>query len=137
MTYTAPTADDLQAAFPAFATVSDGTVNFWLNRAIPEVEADWSDNDRAYGQMLLAAHYMTLNGIGTGSEAQTAALGAKRLKSGAFEIEVGATNSASAFAMTNYGRQFLLLLRRYRGAMVTGTGTVCAGGHYRSSLLGW
>lgn len=123
MAYTAPTADDLQAAFPAFAAVADGTVTYWLNRAIPEVEADWSDGDRAFGQMLLAAHYMTLNGIGTGSEAQTAGLGAKRLKSGAFEIELGAASDMEGLRSTNYGRQFVALLKRYRGAMVTGTGT--------------
>lgn len=118
----APGLAEFKAIFPAFAAVPDAAIEFWLGRATPEVGDDWGA-DADLGRYYLAAHYMTLNGIGTSSEAQTAGLGAKRLKSGAFEIELGASADAEGLKSTNYGRQFMALLRRHRGAMVTGTGT--------------
>lgn len=133
MPYTAPSADDLKAAFSAFAAVEDATIEFWIERAGRLVDTSWTEGDYQMGQMLLAAHYMVINGLGTGAEAAAAAAGAsgfKRMKSGSLDLErfeSASGGSAEGFSSTSYGQQFLALLRVNKGGpRVTATGTVPA-----------
>ena len=113
--------------YPSFATVDNETVATYLADATADV-GDWGDlTDRA--TYLLAAHMMTLNGIGSGTEAEMAnngATGMTRLKSGAFEVAFsGAVNTKSAYMVTRFGSQFYELLRRVKaGPIVTDSGVV-------------
>lgn len=130
MAYTDPTADDLQASLPKFAAVADATVEFWLVRARRQVDETWSEGDYAMGQMLLAAHLMTLQGLGTGAEAEAAANGTgdyKTIRTGSVTLErFDRGESASGdLASTSYGRQFIALARQnVGGPRVMATGTV-------------
>lgn len=115
-------------AFPAFAGVTDATLQFWIGRASGLIDASWSAHDRAFAGYLLAAHYMTLNGLGAGTEAEMAnngATGMTKLKSGAFEVSFsdGAGANKGAYSGTKYGLQFYEILRRNKaGPLVTGGG---------------
>ena len=113
--------------YPSFSEVDSDTVATYLADATADV-GDWGDlTDRAV--YLLAAHNMTLNGIGSGTEAEMAnngATGMTRLKSGAFEVAFsGAANTKSAYMGTRFGSQFYELLRRVKaGPLVTDSGVV-------------
>lgn len=131
MAYTDADADDLQTAFPRFAAVEDETVEFWLTRARRHVDESWTEGDYAMGQMLMAAHLMTLNGLGTGAEAEMAAAGVsdfKSVRSGAFSFTRGDGDSGVAsgsLGSTSYGRQFAALARlNVGGPRVTPTGAL-------------
>jgi hypothetical protein len=131
MAYTDATADDLKTAYPRFAAVEDETVEFWLERARRGVDESWTEGDYAMGQMLLAAHHMTLNGLGTGVEATVAAQGMgdfKSVRSGSFSLDRGEAGSAAAagtLGSTSYGRQFAALAKlNVGGPRVMATGTI-------------
>lgn len=129
--YAKPAPLHLQARFPAFADVSVDTIQYWLTDAERLVTDSWVEGDYAIGLMLLAAHNMVLNGLGTGAEAAAAAAGAsgyKVMRSGSLTLErfdAGSNTSqaGTGFASTTYGAQFLQLLRANRGGpRVVGTG---------------
>ncbi|WP_343711904.1 DUF4054 domain-containing protein [Inquilinus sp.] len=120
MAWNPPTPADLKARFPAFAAVSDSVVQGALDEAALQVDETWvSEADFRLGRLLLAAHILTLDGLGTGAEAEAAAAGAmgfKRMKSGRLELErfsaADAGGDGSVLGSTSYGRRFLELLRR-------------------------
>jgi hypothetical protein len=131
MAYTEATPADLKAAFPRFAPVADETVTFWLTRARRQVDTSWTEDDYAMGQMLLAAHLMTLQGLGTGAEAEAGANGTgdyRSIRSGAITLERfdrAAGGAQGELGSTSYGRQWLALAHANRGgARVTATGTL-------------
>lgn len=130
MAYTPASASDLKAAFPAFAAVAEDTIDFWLERARRIVDESWTEGDYSYGQMLLACHYMTLNGLGTGTDAQVNAEGLgdfKAVRSGQFSFQrADSSNAANGeIASTSYGRQWASLARSNRGGVrITGTGSI-------------
>lgn len=128
MSWTAPTAADLKAAFPAFTDVADASIDYWLTRAARTVDASWPDADGPHAQMLLAAHYLTQQGLGAGAEAQAFASGAtgfRRVRSGALDLERFDKEPASDYETTSYGKQFSALLRTIAGGpRVTGTGAL-------------
>lgn len=131
MAYTDATAAGLKAAFPRFAAVEDETVEFWLERARRHVDESWTEGDYAMGQMLMAAHLMTLNGLGTGTEAEMAAAGVsdfKSVRSGAFSFTRGdgaSSAESGALGSTSYGRQFAALARiNVGGPRVMATGAL-------------
>jgi Protein of unknown function (DUF4054) len=141
--YANASASTLKAAFAKFASVSDATVEFWLERARRLVDQSWTEGDYAMGQMLLACHYMTREGLGTGTEAQIAAEGLGEftsVKSGQFSFtrkENSGDGSADAGSMsaTSYGRQWLTLCRINRGgARITPTGSVPDASLYPSGI---
>lgn len=114
------------AAFPAFASVDAGAVAFWHARAVGNA-AGYGD-DREYGEMLWTAHYLTLQGLGTGGEAQRNGEfgGATSIKSGTLSLGwEGGGRATEGLRSTSYGRLLWPLLRAYGGGpLVTGTGTV-------------
>lgn len=127
--YADPSAATLKAAFTKFASVADSTVEFWLDRARRHVDQSWTEGDYAMGQMLLACHLMTLEGLGTGTEAQIAAEGLgdfTSVKSGQFSFTRGESAAAGgSLGSTSYGRQWLALAKLNRGgARLTPTGSV-------------
>lgn len=121
---------ELKAMLPAFAAVADATIQLWLNRAARIVDDGWAAEDQQHAQILLAAHYMTLNGLGTGAEAEMAAAGASSfvgMRSGALSLQRGdqaQTAHMGEYGQTQYGRQFWPLLRANRGGpRLTPSGT--------------
>lgn len=132
MAYTQATAADLKDAFAKFAAVADETVEFWLERARRMVDSSWTEDDRAFAEMLLACHYMTTEGLGAGTEAQIAAEGLgdfTSVKSGQFSFTrkeaASGTEAADEIASTSYGRRWLALARANRGgARITPTGAI-------------
>lgn len=130
MAYENPSADELQAAFPRFAAVADETVEFWLEQARRLVDQSWTEGDYAMGQMLLACHYMTLEGLGSGSEAEINAQGLgdfTSVRSGSFAFtRKGGSDSiaAGAIGSTSYGTRWLAMAKVNKGGpRVTATGT--------------
>ena len=115
MSHIVPTPGELIATFPAFAGVETARVQFWIDRAQRVVDDSWAAEDHELALMLHAAHEMVLNGFGSGAEAEAAAAGAsafRGVRSGALALE--RDTAAEGFAATQYGRQFLPLLRRNR-----------------------
>jgi hypothetical protein len=135
MAYTAPTPADLKTAFPAFASVDDAVIQFWLDRAARMVDESWPEGDFAFARELLACHYMMLNKIGVTS---TTAIpdGVTDFKSGGFQVKFADKVAESAidgsYQATLYGRQFEPLLMAAKGGpRVVGGGTVpCYGYGY-------
>lgn len=130
MAYTVPTADELQTRYPAFADVADVTVDYWIDDAQRFVDESWTESDYAPALMALAAHNMSLAGMGT--EATTVSslpAGVTRFKSGSFEAnftdDAANARMAGSFGATRYGQEYLLLLRRNKGGpRVQATGAV-------------
>lgn len=118
MAYSTPTAAELKARFPAFNAVGEPAITSAIGEAERITDAGWPDADRTLGVMLYAAHVLTLDGLGTGTEAQLA--GFKRLKIGSLELEASASIAAGSGPLyqTGYGRRFAELLRRVRGPAI-------------------
>lgn len=99
--------------FPAFADVSDETVQSVLDEATARtVAGSWtSSTDYDLAIMLYTAHTLTLDGQGTSTEAQLA--GFKRLRIGSLELERQDAGSTSFGSMssTSYGQRYLQLVR--------------------------
>jgi len=118
MAYTAPSAADLKARFPAFSAVDDTVVDSALGEAARKVDETWTEADFAQARMYYAAHVMTLDGLGTSREAKL--LGFKRIKVGSLELERGGDGSvAGDLASTTYGKRFLDLVRCNFGGGIT------------------
>lgn len=131
MAYTQATAADLKAKFPRFAAVADATVESYLTDARRRVDGSWTEDDRAMGEMLMACHLMTLEGLGTGTEAEIAAAGLgdfKSVRSGQFSFTRGEGDNMAAagtLGSTSYGKRWADLARINRGGPRVGaTGTV-------------
>lgn len=132
MAFTEASADDLTTRFPRFAEVAEATIDVHLGEARRLVDGSWCDEDQVLGQLLYAAHSMTLDGLGTGTEAELAAEGlgdVQSLKSGSLSFTrksgSGDGDAAGELASTTYGRRFMELLQRNRGgARVTPSGSI-------------
>ena len=97
-------ATKLVQVFPAFAKVPPALIDYWLDEAA--IIANWG-NDHA--QMLLACHYMSINGLGT----DAAVSGVTKFKSGTVDMTFSeAKANAIGLNQTVYGQQFYILLRR-------------------------
>lgn len=117
--YVEPSAANLIFVFPEFATVPKERIDYYLERAARAVDTNWSEGDFGHARMLLAAHLMTMNGIGDTAEARSVASGAvqfKSIRSGSLSLDRGDTAAtAGAFETTRYGREFKTLRRMNRG----------------------
>lgn len=127
MSYTPPNPSDLKARFPRFSAVDDAVIQQALDEAARLVDVSWPEGDFSLGRMLYAAHVLTTDGFGEGTEAQLNAEGvgdfqsiklgslsltrfskdAKSLTGNAFLDQLGATT---------YGQRFLALAARAVGA---------------------
>lgn len=124
MPYIAPAPADLKGMLPDFAAVPDATVQSWLTRAGRDVDQSWTEGDYAYAIVLLAAHFMTQNGIGAGASGLPD--GVTDFRSGSFSVaidrEVVKVSAAGGYGATRYGRQFAQLLAKNRGGSRTTAG---------------
>lgn len=134
MPYTRATLADFQVAFPAFAAITEAQYDFWATRA-ERIVTDCFGDDQQFATMLLTAHYLERNGLGSGAAAEANAQGMgefTRVKSGSLELERG-TKAAGAsmgeYCGTRYGRQLWPMHRACFGSpRVTSTGTIPCGG---------
>jgi hypothetical protein len=118
MPYTVPAPADLAARFPAFAAVPAVTLAGAIAEAQTRVDTSWLPGDYTIAILLLAAHTLTLDGLGTGAEAAAAAagtLGYASLRSGGLSLDRARAPRGAAepsiLAETTYGRRFLALLK--------------------------
>jgi hypothetical protein len=118
--YENPTPNHLVARYPAFAVVPYQTIAIHLNDALSGVDESWEQADYAPAIIALAAHNMSLLGMGDeGEVAGYRRAGVSSLRDGAFSVSfnekcVGAA-SGGKFEATQYGRIYATLLRRNRG----------------------
>lgn len=129
MPYSAPTPDQLQARYPAFAAVLDATIQVWLTDAEDWVDESWLEADYQPAIMALAAHNMALLGLAAASGVGNLPAGVARFKSGAIDVTLSdSAASASAkgdYGSTPYGREYQRLLRRnFAGPRVVAAGTI-------------
>lgn len=125
MPYTAPTATDLRDRFPAFTEVSDAIIDTALADAARVVDDTWlSQGDFTLGRLLYAAHVLTLEGHGTGAEAELAAAGAltfEEMRTGGLSLKrTGAKVASAEMPLTIYALRFREVLRRNVGGPVVG-----------------
>ena len=120
---TPPDATALRARFPAFASVSNDTVNLWLTDAQTIVGETWIEADYAPAIMELAAHNMAMLGLESGTAALTIPAGVTRFRSGSLDMSVSEAqaqaSAAGGYSGTVYGRMFLARLRRNRGGPIS------------------
>ena len=126
MPYVVPTPAAFKARFPDFNPVADARIQIYLDDAVQDVGLSWRDDDRARGQMLLAAHLLTLQGEptrsttgnGTGSLLQQGSVQTKKVGDVEKQYNQGLANGSSSgaksayYAQTPYGQEFWILLRR-------------------------
>jgi hypothetical protein len=120
MAYTEPTPADLKARYPAFADVSDATVQVYLDDTRTAVDGSWPESLYLLAKAAKAAHEMALLGIGVRSEVEGwAAAGLTAIRTGEFNASFSAAKVAKAsggtLAATPYGLIFKRLLRQAKG----------------------
>lgn len=115
--YTVPTAAAFVTAFPRFRAADAGAVAMALEEGAGRVDTSWREADYGRAIMLYAAHVLTLDGHGTGTEAQVAAEGLgdfQRIKSGSLDLtrfDRARGSDMSTYDATSYGKRFKELLR--------------------------
>jgi len=123
MAYEAPTPADLRAYYPAFGSVSDGTLQVYLDRAgSTDVDQTWREADYQPAIIAAAAHRAVRAGaLGTDTVAGMAAAGLTDFKSGSFEVrfapDAAKASVAGGWESTAYGQDYLALLRANKGGM--------------------
>jgi hypothetical protein len=123
--YADPTGANLLAVFPEFSNVSPALLDYYLRRAARSVDASWPVEDFGDARMLLAAHLMTMTGLGSTAEAKAVANGSGQFKVmaiGSLRLErFDASKDTMGLMGTRYGLQFAQLRRANRsGPRVTG-----------------
>lgn len=129
MPYTAPTPAELQARYPAFASVAEATIQVWLTDSERYVDTSWIEGDYQPAIMAHAAHQMALLSLGTQSASGAIPAGMTRWKSGVVDVtisEAAASQSAKGgYSATVYGREYLMLRRRsFAGPRIVAAGTL-------------
>lgn len=146
MAYTAPTPATMKIRYPAFADVADATLQYWLDDAVRIVGtpsgSDWLEADAPIGLMLYAAHELTKQGIGTSAAGLDIPAGVTALKSGALSIslsdDAAKASLSGGYDSTQYGREFLDLLKRNRaGTRTTNAGVPDYGGRRYVGGIGY
>jgi hypothetical protein len=117
MAYTEPTPDDIRARFPAFASLSDPTIQMFIDEAAPWVDDSWLEADRAPAIRFLTAHKMAAEGLlGTGQVANqiSGLIKSESLGDASVTYENGMSTGQGSMddawlASTPYGRDYLRL----------------------------
>lgn len=133
-TYTDPTPADIKADFAAFSAVDDAAIQRRIDRTGSYVDDSWMVSDYTYAKELLTAHYLTLDGLGSGTDAELASLGLSgitQLRSASLTVAfsdraAAAVAAGGEFDETSFGRRFKsLLIKNKSGPLTTGG---CDGG---------
>lgn len=109
-----PRIAELRAMFPAFVSVPDATIALWLRKADLHIGDNWPEDERGDARLCWTAHSMALLGLGQG----TAPAGVTSFKSGTFSVQMSdKAASATGYASTIYGRQYLAMCQRIFGGI--------------------
>jgi hypothetical protein len=101
------TLPEFRTRYPAFASVTDGTVEYWLGEGGAAVTA-WPDDAQDKGAMAYAAHKLAEQGL----DGATVGAGVTAFKSGTFSASFSdAVAMRTGYHATVYGREFLELAR--------------------------
>lgn len=130
MAWTAPLPSDVKTRWPRFEGVGDPVVQGALDEAARFVDDSWPEADRSLGLMLYAAHVLTLDGQGSGTEAQLNAEGVgdfQSIKLGSLSLTRFGKDSSSKtgsatlddLKTTTFGIRFLALASRFSGGPLT------------------
>jgi len=116
-----PSLDQFRARFPSLASVGDDLVKAQINRAPLYMRSDMPQEFITEGALLLAAHNLTLEGLG--GDAETAAYnklrsaGVQRMTDGPTTVQFQTDATAGraggkedVFSTTRYGKEFLALV---------------------------
>lgn len=120
MAYVVPTAANVKARFPAFSSVDDAAITTAIDEAKQYVDESWSEEAYTLALMLYAAHVLTGDNLGSGTEAQLA--GFRRLRIGSLELESSAPAASELrqwMRTTSYGRRWLSLLKKEHPGVLT------------------
>lgn len=113
------TVADFRVLLPQFAAVDDATIQAWLDTAARTASDEFGD-DQDTGQIYLAAHLMSLAGIGPEAGAASLSL-IKSFRSG--NVSMVKDDRYGEWGLTSYGRLFYTMWKGIRGGpRVTGTG---------------
>ena len=107
MAYTDPTPADLRARFPVFSALSDPVIQGAINEAGRRVDETWPEEDFTLAKLLYSAHVLTLDGLGTGKEAQM--IGFKSVALGPIKLDLNVIDRVQAGTLqsTTFGVRFL------------------------------
>lgn len=126
--YETPRPQDLIARYPAFAAVPYATIAIYIRDALGGVDTSWEAVDYEPAISALAAHNMSLVGLGDeGDVVGYRRQGVSSLRDGAFSVSfndkcVGAASGGTLDA-TPYGRAYKVILRRNKaGPRLVGGG---------------
>lgn len=93
--------------YPAFASIADGQIGYWLASATLQVGDNWPTAGQSDARLALAAHNAAI---------ATASIpaGVTSFKSGTFSATLSdAAASRTGYSATVYGREYLDLVRRH------------------------
>ncbi|TZG25583.1 DUF4054 domain-containing protein [Sphingomonas montanisoli] len=125
MAYTVPTAANLKARYPAFSSVDNTIVDYWIDDAKRYVDESWIEADYAPSIMAAAAHHMAREGLGAASGGGQIPAGVERFKSGAMDVSFNSdavkAQIAGGWASTRYGLEYSEALARNKaGPRISG-----------------
>ena len=135
MAYVEPSVTTFKARFPEFFNVSNTLIGLVLSECVASVGSNFLDKDRAAAQMYLAAHKLSMEGeparsnsVANESVAANAASGpvvefrdrdVSVKFAGVQEQSKGKGALSNAYAQTQYGREYLLLVRRNVASVIS------------------
>lgn len=119
-----PTIAALRARYPAFTSVADATIAYWLKDAGRTVTDAWDPIEYEPALLSLAAHNMALLGLDKpagDAVGSLAAMGVSSFKSASMSVNFDADTiknaNSGSFSSTKYGQLFLPYLRRFGGGV--------------------
>jgi hypothetical protein len=129
--YTVPSVAAFVTRYPRFANVPIEVIQDALAEASDRVDTTWREADYGRAIMFYAAHVLTLDGQGTGTEAQLAGEGLgdfQRIKSGSLDVsrfDRAKGEASSTLSATSFGKRFAELQRlNFAGARIV-PGGIC------------
>lgn len=112
--YTVPTPAAFVTQFPAFAAVDLAAIQAALTFAATKVDTTWTEGDYGRAIMLRAAHELTLDGHGSGTDAtmsREGLSGFQKIKSASLEVTRFDHDNSGGLSSTGYGKRFADLQR--------------------------
>ena len=109
----------LKLRYPAFASIADEVLAYWITDTQRIVTDAWFAADREPATLALAAHNCIMAGAGSKAGGAGIPAGVTRFKSASFEVQVSdaavTAEVKGGYDATVYGQEFAVMLRRNRG----------------------
>jgi hypothetical protein len=114
MAYTRLPLADFQAKYVAFTTLTETPYAAWATEAEADITDRYGDQQQRATE-LLTAHYLAIQGIGTGQTGTIAVSGVTSFKSGTFSAtisdSVASSRAKGGLSASIYGQQLLRIQR--------------------------